>query len=386
MKLDVLIIGGGLAGASLACALRGSHLKVGLADRYPPRVPEGWDPRVYAISPVNVEFLRRCGVWDLLDAARVAPVRRMDVAGDRGGRICFDAYESGLDALAWMVESGRLARELWETARRQPNVSLLSPVEPAALRVAADGAELTLADGRTLQAQLVVGADGVESWVRSQAGLAERTEPYHERGVVANFRSERPHHDTAFQWFRADGVLAYLPLPGNQISIVWSTADDHADALLRLSGDEFCARVAAAGAHRLGRLELVTPPAAFPLRLMRVGEVVAPRVALIGDAAHAVHPLSGHGINLGFRDASSLADLLLTATAGRDCGEPALLQRHARRRAEEVALVQTTTHGLHELFKIDSRPLAWVRNLGMNLTGSIPLVRSVLARYAAGFN
>jgi ubiquinone biosynthesis UbiH/UbiF/VisC/COQ6 family hydroxylase len=220
--------------------------------------------------------------------------------------------------------------------------------------------------------------------VRAQAALHADTLLYGEMGVVANFECERPHRNTAFQWFRADGVLAWLPLPGKRISVVWSTPDVHAQELLRLDAAALCARVAEAGAHRLGALALLTPPAAFPLRLTRVPRIVAPRLALVGDAAHAIHPLSGHGINLGFLDARALADLLRTLPEFADCGDERQLRRYARTRAEEIALLQWTTHGLQRLFRPQHPALALVRNLGLNLTDSLPVVRNRLVRYALG--
>ncbi|MBS1210927.1 MAG: ubiquinone biosynthesis hydroxylase family protein [Proteobacteria bacterium] len=381
---DILIVGGGLAGASLACALRGSRFRVGLIERQSPVLASGWDARIYAISPVNVAFLQRCGAWDHLPRERIVPVEKMDVRGDAGGALAFSAYECGLQALAWIVESGRMAEELWQTARRQPNISVLCPASPVALSIDAEAATLRLEDGRQLSAGLVVAADGVNSWVRTQAGITTEMRPYGELGVVANFKCEKPHFGTAFQWFRPDGVLAYLPLPGNQISIVWSTPEAHAQELLALGPEDFCARVAEAGGQQLGSLELVTPPAGFPLRWMKAQTLAAPRLALIGDAAHAVHPLSGHGINLGFQDAQALADVLLALPAFRDCGDVTALQRYARARAEETLLVRGATDGLQRLFRTDLAPLNFLRNAGMNLVGAISPLRSVLARYAAG--
>jgi len=384
MELDVLIVGAGLAGGSLACALAGSPLRIGMLEARPPRRAEGWDARVYAVSPANVDFLTRIRAWPHLDAGRINRVEAMQVFGDRGGKLAFSAYDAGLDALAWILEASPLAVELWETLRRQPNLTLLCPARPSALDIDADAATVTLDDGRRIRARLVVAADGADSWVRGAAGLPVRTTPYGELGVVANFRCESPHHDTAFQWFRDDGILAWLPLPENRISIVWSTPEAHAQELLSLPPEAFCARVAAAGGNRLGKLELVTPPAGFPLRLMQVPQVVAPRVALIGDAAHAIHPLSGHGINLGFQDARVLADLLNGLPAHRDCGELTSLRRYARARNEEVRLMQGVTHALNRLFRPRNPLLAALRNGGMQLTNQLPVVRSALVRYAAG--
>lgn len=383
---DVLIVGAGLSGASLACALRGSRLRVGVLERQLPTpvAADAWDARVYAISPANVAFLQRCGAWEHLPPERIVAVEKMDVRGDAGGALAFSAYECGMQALAWMVESSRVARELWETLRRQPNIELLCPATPVCLTVEPEQARVQLDDGRQLTAALVVAADGVNSWVREQAGMAADIRPYGQMGVVANFACEKPHFGTAFQWFRADGVLAYLPLPENRMSIVWSTPQAHAEALLALDAEAFCARVAEAGAQRLGALSVLTPPAAFPLRWMKAQSMAAPRVALLGDAAHAVHPLSGHGINLGFQDAQALADILLALPAFRDCGEPSVVQAYARARAEETLLVRGMSDALQRLFEARPAAFSFLRNTGMSLVGALPPVRSALARYAAG--
>lgn len=385
MQFDIAIVGSGLAGTSLAAALKGSRYSIALVDSRPPApAPAGWDSRVYAVSPASARFLREVGAWQHLDAARITPVHDMEIRGDGGGRLVFSAYDTGVSELAWIIESGLMQRELWETARRQGNITVLCPAQPTALNFADERAHLGLADGRTLQARLVVGADGADSWVRSAAGLGVDTLSYGEMGVVANFACEKPHRNTAFQWFRTDGVLAYLPLPENRISVVWSTPESHAGELLALPPQALCRRVAEAGQHRLGELQSVTPAAAFPLRLMRVPRTIAPRVALIGDAAHAIHPLSGHGINLGFQDARGLAQALLDLEEFRDCGDQRALRRYERSRAEEVALLQWTTHGLQRLFRPRNAALAALRNLGLNLTDTLPVVRNLLVRYALG--
>ena len=201
---------------------------------------------------------------------------------------------------------------------------------------------------------------------------------------MANFACEKPHRYNAYQWFRDDGVLAYLPLPGNRISIVWSTPDANADELCRMPADVFCEQVAAAGTYKLGALELLNPPVAFPLRLMRVPQIVAPRLALIGDAAHGIHPLSGHGINLGFQDARVLAELLAARQPWHDIGEERFLQRYQRARREETVLMQTTTDSLRRLFREQLPGLRPLRNLGLNLTNGLPFIKNSLARYALG--
>ncbi|PKO84549.1 MAG: ubiquinone biosynthesis protein UbiH [Betaproteobacteria bacterium HGW-Betaproteobacteria-11] len=382
MDFDIVIVGGGLAGLALAAGLRRAAFSVALVEGKLPGTPAGWDARVYAISPANARFLDEIGVWPHLDRQRVAPVRVMEVFGDGGGRLEFSAYDSGVAELAWILESSLMQRELWETAKRQGNLSLFCPARPQALEFSADAAHLTLADGRTLKASLVVAADGADSWTRAAAGIEVDWKPYDQLAVVANFATEKPHHGTAFQWFRQDGILAWLPLPGNRFSMVWSTPEAHGRELLALESAALCARVAAAGGGRLGQLERVTPAAGFPLRLMRAPRAVAPRLALIGDAAHTIHPLSGHGINLGFQDARALAAVLCRKADPEDCGELALLRRYERARKEEVVLLQTVTDSLQRLFRPASGPLVSLRNLGLNFTQHLPVVKDVLVRYA----
>lgn len=384
MNYDIVIVGGGLAGASLAVGLRRSALRIAVVEASLPQQcgADAYDQRIYALSPASVAFLEEIGAWAHLDRARVQAVYEMDVRGDANGRLRFDAYRSGLTELAWIVESSAIQRELWESLKRQHNVTLFCPAQGSAIDAREEGIEVRLDDGRILEARLLIGADGVRSWVREQLGLQARVQPYGERGVVANFRSEREHHGVARQWFREDGVLAWLPLPGRRVSMVWSAPDPVADELMGLSKDALCARVAAAGQHVLGKLELISDPAAFPLRLMRVPQSVCARGVLIGDAAHAIHPLSGHGVNLGFKDAESLVKLLGSLPAWRDPGDLSLLRKHARARAEEPMLMQLSTDALDRLFKSPNPLLRALRNHGMNLTGSLPVVRDALVRYA----
>lgn len=381
---DLIIVGGGLAGASLAVALRDTRLRIALVEHAAPSRAEGWDSRIYAVSPANAAFLDAIGAWRHLDAARIAPIRGMQVYGDQGGEISFSAYETGVPELAWIIESSSMACELWEGGKRQANLSLLCPGRPQALEMRDEAVVLTLDDGQVLAAKLLVAADGRDSWVRASAGLPAHDTPYGEKGLVANFLTERPHRGIAYQWFRGDGVLAYLPLPGNRISIVWSAPDLLADELCALPAQLLADRVAEAGAQTLGHLSPLTPAAAFPLRLIRVPQTVAPRLALLGDAAHGIHPLSGHGINLGFQDAAELAALLSGAQPWQDIGYERFLQRYQRARREETQLMQTATDGLRRLFRESVPGLRPLRNAGMRLTNQLPYLKNSLVRYALG--
>lgn len=383
-EFDVVIVGGGLAGLSLACALRDTRLRIALVEHRAPSRPSGWDARVYAVSPANAAFLEEIGVWKHLAIERFAPIHAMAISGDMGAQLDFSAYEAGLPELGWILESSLMACELWENVKRQANVTVLCPATPQALVVGAEAAVLTLADGKAVSTRLLIGADGRQSWVRQALGLPAINTPYGEMGLVANLACQRPHRGVARQWFRDDGVLAWLPMAGDRISIVWSTPDAHARELLALSAEDLCARVAAAGKHQLGTFELITPAVAFPLSLMRVPRIVAHRLALIGDAAHGIHPLSGHGINLGYQDARALATLLAATPEWQDLGNERLLRRYQRERREETLLMQSTTHTLHQLFRQDFPGLKPLRNLGMNLTNALPVLKNSLVRYAIG--
>jgi 2-octaprenyl-6-methoxyphenol hydroxylase len=281
--------------------------------------------------------------------------------------------------LAAIVESGRLQYALWQAIEADGTIDCHCPASIVAIERDAAGARVTLGDGAVLETELVVGADGASSRVREWAGLASTLTPYGQSGVVANFACERPHHGTAFQWFFEGDILAWLPLNGNRMSIVWSTRTELADELVALEADALAARVGAAGRERLGGLQRLTPAAAFPLRLIRVESPVAPAVALVGDAAHGVHPLAGQGVNLGFADVEVLADVLSRYRRG-GCGNLGVLQHYARARAEPVARMQALTHGLHHLFA-DTRA-AWLRNTGMAWLNRLPPLKAALVRAA----
>jgi len=379
-RYQVVIVGAGLVGAAAALALGRQGLRVALIERHPPSVPdEAWDTRIYAITPANQRFLERIGAWQRMDTGRVQPVFRMDVSGDTRGAVRLDAYEAGVSHLAAIVESGRLQHALWQALQADGNVALHCPAAIESIVREDAFTRLTLADGSVLEAELVVGADGAASRIREWAGLGSTLTPYGQSGVVANFECERPHRGTAFQWFFDSDILAWLPLNGDRMSMVWSTQSSHADELVALDAATLAAKVQAAGHDRLGALRLLTPAVAFPLRLIRVEAVVAPGVALIGDAAHGVHPLAGQGVNLGFGDAEALVEVLAQHRRNR-LGDVRVLQRYARQRAEPVQRMQALTHGLHHLFA-DSRA-AWLRNAGMTIVNRLPPLKAALVREA----
>lgn len=393
-QYDVVIIGGGPVGASLAAALHDSGLTLALVEASIQAtcnpVDDDWDSRIYAISPGSRRFLDQIGAWSRLDAKRIAPVEEMRIFGDSGpsaqlrtgAKLEFSAYQMGVPELACIAENRALHQALWQVLQSQDNLELINPARCAALEFSDQTAELTLEDGRILQASLIVGADGRDSWVRNQAGISAAPVDYRQHGVVANFNCELPHRGIAHQWFQADGILALLPLPGNRVSMVWSVSPDKARELLALSPEALCERVADAALRTLGELTLITPAAAFPLRLLTLPHISAPRVALIGDAAHNMHPLAGQGVNTGFRDARQLAQLLLDRGACSDCGDAQLLRRYERKRKEDIYTMQATTWGLKNLFCNHDPLLRNLRNLGLNMTNSVASLKKMLMQHA----
>lgn len=374
---DIVILGGGLNGAALVAALRHTPYSVVLVEPRPPQAPgEDWDSRIYAYSPGNVAWLKSLGAWN--EPVRAQAVYRMRIHGDTDGRLTFDALDAGLPELAWIAENERLQWSLWQSWQDSPNVRIIStPTE--SVTWGEEGHTLHFADGSALKARLLVAADGANSWLRQQAGIGFDLEDYEHIGVVANFNTQRPHRGTACQWFRPDGVLAWLPLPGNRISMVWSTPPEHAAELNALSPATLAETVAEAGGHLLGRLTTITPAAGFPLKRRRAREWVRPGLVLLGDAAHTVHPLAGQGVNLGFRDSRLLAAML---ASGGDPGEISRLTAYAARRREDVVSMQFTTGGLKKLFARRDGLTQTLRNTGMSLTNLIDPLNQALTRHA----
>jgi 2-polyprenylphenol 6-hydroxylase len=383
MNFDVIIVGGGLVGASLAAALKHSGLSLALVESQPaPVLNPVWDSRIYAISLGSREFIEQSDAWALLDAKRIAPVEEMRVFGDAGAELDFSAYQMGVPELACILESSALQHALWQVLHAQDNLTLLHPARSESLNVTENNVGLMLQDGRIFNAKLVVGADGGNSWVRQQVGITATPVDYKQHGVVANFACTIPHRGIAHQWFQSDGILALLPLPDNQVSMVWSVSDDRVKALLALSPEELCAQVATAAKSTLGELRLVTPAASFPLQMLTLKNITAPRVALIGDAAHNMHPLAGQGVNTGFRDARQLANILLARGAQTDCGSAHLLRSYERKRKEDIYTMQATTYGLKHLFNNTDPLLRTLRNSGLALTNQIAPLKKLLMQHA----
>jgi len=376
---DLIVVGGGPVGACLAIAAKGFRTALVSHERRstgsPP--PREFDARVYALTPGNVEFLRRLGVWRHVPAARTQPVLAMRVFGDDGrSSLEFDAYRAGVPELAWIVEDAALQDAFWQVLDAEIIVADCERLEVERHAV------LTLRDGRRVSAALVVGADGANSFVRRAAGIAATEQGYAQSALVANFRCERPHDGVAQQWFQRGPVLALLPLPDQQVSMVWSLPEARAQTVARLPADALCREVESASRHMLGALTLTTAPRHYALRKLRAERLVQPRVALVGDAAHVIHPLAGQGLNLGLQDAQALAAVLAAREPGRDPGDARLLRRYERSRAEPILAMNAVVDGLFRLFGSEGEGWSRLRNAGLNLTDRLPVLKNILIRQA----
>ena len=347
-----------------------------------------WDARVYALNHTAHTLLSSLKVWGALDASRVAPVDTMVVNGDGAGAggLAFDAFGAHVGELAWIVEDRNLNQALDAALKFAPKVNVVSG-RAAAIEVDADAATVRMDGGARVRSTLLVGADGGQSWVRGQCDIGIDYRSYHQRAIVTNFSCEKPHHGAAFQWFTGEeGIVALLPLPGDRVSLVWSAPDGLADTIMAESLGELAVRLAAFAEEKLGTLRPLQPELVrdLPLALIRPHSIVAPRVALIGDAAHVVHPLAGHGMNLGFAD----IDDLLTAVAAREdhrsIGDERVLARYARARKEDILLMQLATDGLARLFATNLEPVRIARNIGLNLLDKLPMLKRRLMAHAMG--
>lgn len=390
-QYDIVIAGGGMVGACLACALGNSPFRIAIVEGRRPqdvdvRYEDEADPRVSAITRASQRVFSSLGAWQGMADRRVSPFREMrvwDAAGS--GAIHFDSADIAEDTLGYIVENRVIQTALWERMRSFDNVEPICGATVSSLAFETDAVRVGLADGRMIDAKLVVAADGADSRVRSLAGIATYGWSYDQKAVVATVKTERPHRETAWQRFLPDGPLAFLPLKDGCCSIVWSTAPERADQLVRLDEADFLAQLQYAFGNALGRMEHAGPRLALPLRLQHATDYVKPRLALVGDAAHTIHPLAGQGVNLGLLDAATLAEVLLDAGAAkRDIGAYHVLRRYERWRKGDNLTMMAAMDGFKRLFGSRIPPVQWARNLGLGLTDAMPAAKRLIMRHAMG--
>ena len=388
---DVVVVGAGIIGLTTALGFAQAGLHVALVGPAPraftPSDTAPFDERIYALAPASIELLTRLRVWPHVDPARMQRVTRMRVFGDSGDELDFDAYGAAVERLATIGEETELLRVLVAASGFAPGLQRETAAF-VALRIEDAPARVELANGTVLAARLIVAADGAGSAVRAAAGISAEEHPYGQKAVVANLQAARAHDATAFQWFSDEGVVALLPLPDHRgepaISLVWSAPDAIADQLVSMDADSLARRVTARVGGVLGVLAPLGAAREFPLRRLKVARLIGPRLALVGDAAHVVHPLAGQGLNLGLADVSELLAVAAGREAFRDIGDPVLLRRYARRRAEPIGLMRATTDGLARLFAVDDPLARRLRNAGMALVNQVGPLKRALIRQALG--
>lgn len=386
---DIAIIGGGCVGGTLACALAQEGMRVAVIEaREAPRV---WaagsvDLRVFAVTRASERIFRAINVWDAIEQGGISPFRDMHVWDASGaGEIHFDSADLGEPTLGYIIEQRVIQAALNARMEVLPSLDRFCPAELTGFEIDAERARITLDGGRMLSARLLVGADGAQSRVRGMAGIAIEARPYDQEAVVAVVTTEQSHQETAWQRFLPTGPLAFLPLRDGRSSIVWSTTPQQAAMLCDLDSADFLNELSTAFAHRLGAVIGVEERVRFPLQRLHATRYVSERLALIGDAAHVIHPLAGQGVNLGLLDAAALAEVLLeTARNGRDLGRLNNLRRYERWRHGNNHAMQRAMDGFKTLFGESVGPVRAVRTLGLGLVDRLGPIKQVIARHAMG--
>ncbi|MGF1760153.1 FAD-dependent 2-octaprenylphenol hydroxylase [Photobacterium sagamiensis] len=390
-SVDVAIIGGGMVGLTLAAALADTELRVAVIEgQLPdPELAPLPDLRVSALSRASERILRRTGAWPGIEARRLSPYSKMEVwEQDSFASIQFDAERLAQPNLGYIVENRVIQLALLDRIKQLSNVTLLAPERCKNIAFGESEAWLSMESGKNLTAKLVVGADGANSWVRHQLDIPLTHWDYGHSAIVANIRCDETHDKTARQIFRPQGPLAFLPLAESDLcSIVWSVAPEEAEQLCGLSDEEFNKSLTAAFDHRLGLCQVDGARQAFPLKMRYARDFVRDRVALVGDAAHTIHPLAGQGVNLGLLDAASLAqELKALWLQEQDIGKKVNLRHYERWRKAEAAKMITAMQTFRDVFDGSNPAKKLVRDLGMLIADKAPGVKDEFMRRALGLS
>lgn len=391
-SVDVAIVGGGMVGLAVACGLQGSGLRVAVLEQREPQ-PLAADAapalRVSAINAASEKLLTRLGVWSDIVARRASCYHGMEVWDkDSFGRIEFDDQSMGYSHLGHIVENAVIHYALWQKAQQSSDITLMAPAELQQVAWGENEAFLTLKDGAMLTARLVIGADGANSWLRNKADIPLTFWDYRHHALVATIRTEDAHGAVARQAFHGEGILAFLPLSDPHLcSIVWSLAPQEAERMQQASDEQFNQALNIAFDNRLGLCRVESERQVFPLTGRYARQFAAHRLALVGDAAHTIHPLAGQGVNLGFMDAAELVDELKRLhRQGKDIGQYLYLRRYERSRKHSAAMMLAGMQGFRELFAGTHPAKKLLRDMGLKLADTLPGVKPQLLRQAMGLN
>lgn len=391
-SVDVAIVGGGMVGLAVACGLQGSGLRVAVLEQREPQ-PLAADAapalRVSAINAASEKLLSRLGVWSEIVAHRASCYHGMEVWDkDSFGRIAFDDKSMGYSHLGHIVENAVVHYALWQKAQHASDITLMAPAELQQVAWGENETFLTLKDGTMLTARLVIGADGANSWLRNQADIPLTYWDYQHHALVATIRTEEAHGAVARQVFHGDGILAFLPLHDSHLcSIVWSLSPDEAARMQQADDAAFNQALSIAFDNRLGLCRVESERQIYPLTGRYARQFAAHRLALVGDAAHTIHPLAGQGVNLGFMDAAELIDdLRRLHRQGKDIGQHLYLRRYERSRKHSAALMLASMQGFRELFAGENPAKKLLRDIGLKLADTLPGVKPQLIRQAMGLN
>lgn len=382
---DIVIIGGGLVGSALACALGSSDKSVLVLESGSAKteMPGDYDLRVSAITGASANFFNAIGVWDCMHRARMGEVREMRIWDEGGsGSLHLDAADTAEPCLAYIIENSVILAALYQRLQQLSNIRYLENATAGLVSIEDDRVILE-SGGDRISTQLVVGADGARSMVRDWAQVETSGWSFAQTAILATIRSELPHEYTAYQRFLQTGPLAFLPLDDlHTSSIVWSADTERAEALLKMSDTDFISELETAFENRLGKLELQSQRAAFPLTMMHVEHTIAHRMALIGDAAHRLHPLAGQGLNLGLADVATLAEVLSNNVA--DVGAHRILRQYERWRSGDTRQMVKLMDLFKRTYGSQQPVIKGLRNFGMDLVDSNGVIRSLITHFASG--
>ena len=389
-KFEVIIVGGGIVGATAACTLAHANIEVALLDVFNPQrnwTDSSTDIRVSALTKASENILRALEVWDAMDERGIGPYKDMRVWDAKAdGELHFDCADTEFNQLGHIVENRVTVAALWDKIDSLPSATCISDAKVARMQLSENGRQVFLENGRQLEADVVIAADGRDSSLRSMVGIDVTSWPYNQDGLVATISTEKSHQYTAWQRFLDEGPLAFLPLKNGQCSIVWTLKTETAKDYLQLSDSAFLEQLEQASNGILGKILNTGPRASFPLRFQYANRYTDNSFALIGDAAHAMHPLAGQGANAGLLDAAAIAELIIkTQQAGRPLSSNKYLRQYERWRKGDNLLMMSSMDVINKTFKNQALPLVSLRSTGMNWINKTSLIKNLLNNHAMGF-